>query len=78
MVRGLHELSIDDWTRFTMVKDWWRYLITTTNTMRKAVASVLMLMSVNYGMKEMSRVFCNKSVMPSVIMTKIKEEAGNI
>jgi hypothetical protein len=72
---GLHDFEHSDWDNFKDVKTWWLHIVHAHPGRRKAVATLVMLVSWELWNERNARVFKHKSSMATATLDRIKFEA---
>ena len=71
----LHNFDPPSWTAFTNVEVWWTSTVLSHRGRRKAMASLLMLVSWELWNERNARIFKHVSTMPTVVFDRIKLES---
>lgn len=71
----LENINTDDWHLEASVKEWWTKRSDSSNANREAMASLTMLVCWTVWNERNAWVFRNKSVLPTILLNFIKEEA---
>jgi hypothetical protein len=72
---GIHGQPTAAWHHEVSVHDWWLKTIISGDHIKKAVVSVMMLVSWEIWKEQNMRVFRNTATPSTVVVVKIKEEA---
>ena len=72
---GLHDFSPAEWHTFNDARSWWDHILHAHPGRKKALASLLMLVSWEIWNERNRRVFKNSSTLPSIILDRIKHDA---
>jgi hypothetical protein len=72
---GLHDFEPSEWDNFEDVKTWWLHIVHAHPGRRKAVATLVMLVSWELWNERNARVFKHKSSMATATLDRIKFEA---
>jgi hypothetical protein len=70
---GLYFIDLHQWPTKTL-KEWWLLIIGPSSTNHKAISSVVLLTSLEIWNEINARVFRNKEMPTSVILSNIKKE----
>uniref|UniRef100_A0A453SEU3 Uncharacterized protein n=1 Tax=Aegilops tauschii subsp. strangulata TaxID=200361 RepID=A0A453SEU3_AEGTS len=73
---ALVDVQPADWVAVGSVKDWWQLNACSFSQSRRALISLMMLISWEIWKERNARVFRNTAVPVGVIVAKIKEEAS--
>jgi hypothetical protein len=72
---GLHSFDPASWMTFNDINSWWLHIVHDHPRRRKAIASLVMLVSWELWNERNARFFNNKSSMALVVLARIKSEA---
>jgi hypothetical protein len=78
MIQGwlhIHDFDPSSWSGFGSVELWWTSIAFAHAGRRKAMATLLMLVSWEIWKERNARTFKNVSTMPTIIFERIKSEA---
>jgi hypothetical protein len=64
------------WANHATVKDWWMSFIYSSGVHRKSLVSLIMLVSWEVWNERNARVFPNVATLPTIVASKIREEAA--
>lgn len=72
---GIDDFNPSEWVTFNDVQSWWEHLSLAHGSRRKAMPSLIMLVSWSIWNERNARVFKHTSALPSIIFARIKLEA---
>jgi hypothetical protein len=71
----MHDRPPEAWANDPSVDDWWSKIALGRGTYRKALASMIMLISWEIWKERNAHIFCHNQSTVAMIIAKIKEEA---
>ena len=73
----LQDFDTSSWNYFEAVEEWWTSIVLAHDSRRKAMASLVMLVTWETWNERNARIFKHVSTMPTIIFSKVKMEARN-